>query len=93
MLGAFVALVGLVVFLNWPEGKADNIEWVDDEVTAKRVKKAPAPEVEAVVRRRRDAEAEEESDASGRRKRLEVDQPIRRGSKKPTAKKAIAPAA
>ncbi len=92
MMGVFVAVVGLLLFKWWPEGKADNVEWVD-EPTAERVKTGPAFEVEKVEQQQRHAEVEEESDTGRRPKTAEIDEPIRHGSKKPTAKKVIAPPA
>ncbi len=93
MIGVFAALVGLVVFLNWPKGEPDYTGVIDDWEPAARVKKAQAPEVDTVERRQREAEEEEEDGTTRRRKKAEIDEPIRRGSKKPTAKKQLAPAA
>ena len=91
MVGVFTALVGVLVWVNWPEGKPDYGPPADDWEPRARAKKEAEPEVRIIEREKRQAE-EEELVPDRRRKPVQAEGPIRKNSKKPTAKKKIVPA-
>lgn len=90
MVGVLVALVGLVVWWNLPAGTPEEEDY-EEEVRWVRKTAEVEQQDEMVEKRRR--EVEEENDmAPIRRKTTDIDEPIRRRSKKPTAKEEIVPA-
>ena len=89
MVGFLVALVGMVVWLRWPEGAPAEEEYVEEEAWVRKTAEVEQQD-EMVQQRRRNVE--EEDMAPIRRRATPIDEPIRRRSKKPTAKEELVPA-
>ena len=90
MVGFLVALVGMVVWLRWPEGAPAEEAYVEDDEPWKR-QIVEEDQDEMVQQRRRNVE-EEDDMAPTRRRATPIDEPIRRRSKKATAKEELVPA-
>ena len=91
MMGFLVALVGMVVWLRWPEGTPGEDEYYEDEVPWVRKTAEVEQQDEMVQQRGRNVE-EEDDMAPIRRRATPIDEPIRRRSKKATAKEELVPA-
>ena len=90
MVGFLVALVGMVVWLRWPDGAPAEEEYYEEEAWVRKTAEVEQQD-EMVQQRGRNVE-EEDDMAPKRRRATPIDEPIRRRSKKPTAKEELVPA-